>query len=284
MPYADAEDARQRWDAVAGAYAAKVGKLGDVSKEVLLTPTLLDLVGDVAGKHVLDAGCGDGFLSRLLAERGASVRSIDCSQNMVDIARKRTPAGMQVRYEHANMERLESVGTASCDLVVSCLAIQDVVDYESAVCEFRRVLIDNAYCVLALLHPCFSSDGGWVRDEAGEKLHWKVDNYFHEGPREQQLFPDSADLPAAFYFHRTLTSYFRAFKRAGFLVDEFVEAVPSAGFIAEHPNWANDLRMCHFLAMRLRAECQQTGRGDAEARAPHLRRWPGMEGGGQGHR
>lgn len=253
MAYADAEDVRSRWDAVADVFTAKVGKLGDVSKEVLLTPTLLELVGDVSGKRVLDAGCGDGFLSRLLAERGAIVHAIDYSENMLAIASERTPPELQVTYEHANMERLDTVPSASCDRTVSCLAIQDVVDYEAAVCGIRRVLTDDGYCVLAFLHPCFSSDGAWVRDEAGAKLHWKVDNYFHEGPREQdQLFPDCDGLPAPFYFHRTLTSYFRVFKRAGLVVDELVEAVPSSDFIAAHPGWANDLRMCHFLALGLR--------------------------------
>ena len=93
MPYADAEDARERWDAVAETYASKVGKLGDGGKEVLLTPTLLDLAGDVAGKRVLEAGCGEGFLSRLLAERGAAVHAIDYSQSMIEIARKKEDTG-----------------------------------------------------------------------------------------------------------------------------------------------------------------------------------------------
>ncbi len=38
---------------------------GDFHKEVFLNPTLFSLMGEVKNKKVLDAGCGEGYLSRL---------------------------------------------------------------------------------------------------------------------------------------------------------------------------------------------------------------------------
>ena len=36
-----------------------------------------------------------------------------------------------------------------------------------------RVLRPGGTCILAVTHPCFSSDGGWVKDADGKKLYWK---------------------------------------------------------------------------------------------------------------
>ena len=45
------------------------------------------------GWRVLDAGCGEGYLARVLAARGARVTGIDLSPRLVELARQRTPDG-----------------------------------------------------------------------------------------------------------------------------------------------------------------------------------------------
>ena len=53
----------------------------------------LQVVGDVCGLTVLDAGCGEGYLSRILASRGANVTGIDISPRLVEMARAKDPEG-----------------------------------------------------------------------------------------------------------------------------------------------------------------------------------------------
>ena len=56
--------------------------------------TILDwLPADLAGKRVLDAGCGTGALAAELARRGADVVAIDLSPTLVDLGRERVEAG-----------------------------------------------------------------------------------------------------------------------------------------------------------------------------------------------
>jgi len=47
------------------------------------------LLGDVRGKTVLDLGCGTGENTLILSLRGATVHSLDISQELVDLAKKR---------------------------------------------------------------------------------------------------------------------------------------------------------------------------------------------------
>jgi SAM-dependent methyltransferase len=52
--------------------------------------TLLDLLGDLSGREVLDLACGEGFLTRAVRQRGAArVVGVDVSEKMVDLARQR---------------------------------------------------------------------------------------------------------------------------------------------------------------------------------------------------
>ena len=52
-------------------------------------PAMLRLAGDVAGRRILDAGCGSGLLSAALRAEGAVVTGFDVSAAMVDLARRR---------------------------------------------------------------------------------------------------------------------------------------------------------------------------------------------------
>ena len=56
---------------------------------------VLDLIGDVRGKTVLDVGCGDGDLAIEPSKRGARVSGIDVSESMIEAARARA-AGEKV--------------------------------------------------------------------------------------------------------------------------------------------------------------------------------------------
>lgn len=245
----DAEEAITGWNENARRYANAAGKHGDYNKENVLNPALFELLGDVSGKRALDAGCGEGYLSRLLEERGAEVVAVDFSQAMVDIAKSRTPSDSTITFLHGNIESLRGMEDASFDLVVSSMVLQDVPDHGAALRELRRVLRNDGDLLLAISHPCFSSDGSWYRSESGERLFWRTDNYFYETARPQQPMPGVQGTVN--YFHRALTTYFRSFKDAGLVVDDLVEPRPSEDVIHRIPGFKNDLRMSHFIVFRL---------------------------------
>lgn len=245
-----AEEVIKRWDLSAEQYAALYSKYGDINREVLLTPAILKMLGRVVGKNILDAGCGEGFLSRLMAERGASVTAADYSGKMLEIARECTAADLRIDYLHANLEHLDMLNDDTFDIVVSCVVVQGIPDYQAAIKEMYRVLQPGGTCILAMTHPCFSSDGGWVKDAKGKKLYWKIDSYFYERGFETAWPPDSDNNPIN--FHRTLTSYFRTIIGTGFMVEDLMEPYPSQEAIGRHPHFIDDLRMSHFLVFKLR--------------------------------
>lgn len=238
------------WDDFAEAYAKNYSKYGDESKKALSTFTILRELGNISNKKILDAGCGEGFLSRLLFENGAIVNAIDASENMIKIAKEKTGCDHNILFEKMNLTDLSLFPNDNFDNVVSCMVIQDVVNYQKALSEIYRVLNCHGFFLMLILHPCFTSYGKWVRDENGKKLYWKIDNYFHEGAQDIQFMKET-NLKNPIYFHRTLTTYFRTFKEVGFTLEHFEELTPTAEAIQENSEWLNDLRMCHFLMFKL---------------------------------
>lgn len=81
--------------------------------------TLLNLVGDLRDKSVLDVACGEGFYTRLLKQQGAKeVTGVDLSHAMIELARQQEaqqPLGVQ--YLVGDGRNLEV--SAPCDLVVA---------------------------------------------------------------------------------------------------------------------------------------------------------------------
>ena len=59
----------------------------------------LQVVGNVSGLTVLDAGCGEGYLSRILAQGGAQVIGFDISPRLIEIARAKDPDGAIKQYD-----------------------------------------------------------------------------------------------------------------------------------------------------------------------------------------
>ena len=61
------------------------------------------LPADMTGLRLLDAGCGTGALAVEAAQRGADVVAIDVAGSLVEIARKRAPAGLKIDWRVSDM-------------------------------------------------------------------------------------------------------------------------------------------------------------------------------------
>ena len=247
------EEAIGRWDRFADVYSANHAEQGDLHKEVLLNPVLFSLIGDVEGRRVLDAGCGEGYLSRLLAKSGADITAVDYSPRMLEIAKERTPANLHIDFLQANCEEMDCLKDNTFEFIVSNMVIQDLENYEKVFEEVYRLLIDGGSFVFSILHPCFvTPKSGWEKTKDGEKLHWNVDNYFYEGVYEQPLGGEEKMI----LFHRTITSYINASLQAGFTLESLVEPKPSEEMLIKHPSFREDFRCADFLVFKLKKKTE----------------------------
>ncbi len=99
----------QYWDKVAKEYSADLQD-GKNDFTVIYQPAIHELLGNLFGKRILDAGCGDGYYSRKLASKQAVVTGIDGSKEFITIARSKSPE-MKVDYRVMDLsQKLELFG------------------------------------------------------------------------------------------------------------------------------------------------------------------------------
>ena len=86
---------------------------------------VLDMLGDISGKSVLDAGCGTGTLAAEAARRGASVLGVDADENMLKTARENYP---QLTFERCKLEEFKR--DCAFDCVYSNAVLHWIADQE----------------------------------------------------------------------------------------------------------------------------------------------------------
>ena len=105
--------------------------------------TLMGLLGDLSGKTVVDVACRDGYYTRLLRARGASlVRGVDLSERMVELARAEEaerPLGIAYDVGDARDLRL----TADHDFAVAAYLL----NYARDASELRAMCRSLARCL-----------------------------------------------------------------------------------------------------------------------------------------
>lgn len=148
------------WDAVAANELAELGDdlavlpddLHDRAKPWLpyldlpaITSRLLERLGDLNGRHILDLGTGNGFLAAALALRGARVTAIDVSLASIELARLRAErSGVldRITFRQASAEDT-GLADASCDAACGLFVLHHTRLDESAR-ELARVMRPGA--------------------------------------------------------------------------------------------------------------------------------------------
>ena len=101
-----------------------------------------------ANRRVLDAACGEGYGSALLADVAADVVGVDIDAHSISHARSRYAGKPRLRYERADATHLK-FPDCTFDLVVSFETLEHLAAQEQLIAGFSRVLADDGVLVLS---------------------------------------------------------------------------------------------------------------------------------------
>jgi 2-polyprenyl-3-methyl-5-hydroxy-6-metoxy-1,4-benzoquinol methylase len=120
----------------------------------------------LAGKKVLDYGCGPADFGLWMATEGAGVTLLDLSPAAIELGLKRARAsGVEVRGIAADASCLNMLADREFDLVFACAALHHTLKYPGAVEELARIMKPGARLVLC------ETWGGNPLLNAARKLH-----------------------------------------------------------------------------------------------------------------
>jgi ubiquinone/menaquinone biosynthesis C-methylase UbiE len=113
---------------------------------------VLEHLGSVEGKRILEVACGRGGFAHVLAARGALMFGADFSEQALEIAKSRQISGIRTHLEltQADAENLPNANQ-SFDVVVSCETIEHLPNPTKALREMARVCREDG--VLYLTTP-----------------------------------------------------------------------------------------------------------------------------------
>jgi SAM-dependent methyltransferase len=180
-------------------------------------PAMLALAGDVAGRRILDAGCGAGPIYAALRDRGAVMSGFDASSGMVEMARRRI--GDDADLQVADLGSPLPYPDDTFDDVIAALVLHYLEDWGPALSELRRVLKPGGRLIVSVDHP-FAIH--LMHREAGrekEYPYFDTTNWVEEWTMRGQ----SAVMSL---WHRPLHAMTEAFTAAGFRISVISEPEP----------------------------------------------------------
>jgi cytosine/adenosine deaminase-related metal-dependent hydrolase/ubiquinone/menaquinone biosynthesis C-methylase UbiE len=126
--------------------------------EERIAPSLLPAI---AGKYILDIGCGTGrWLQRLEALAPSSLTGTDCSPAMLDCAREKVAPSTRL---HLGDSSSVPGSDASHDLILASFVLSYIEDLPAFAKECARVLRPGGHILISDMHPVTAAERSWTR-------------------------------------------------------------------------------------------------------------------------
>jgi ubiquinone/menaquinone biosynthesis C-methylase UbiE len=215
----------------------------------LTDPALWQMIGDPTDLDILDAGSGEGYLTRELSARGARhVYAVDVCEPLTAAAQSHPDAAPDRQsYLTADVAALP-LADDSVDLIVANRIPHPLSDPARRFDEYARVLRPSGRLVLLSLHPCFYT----ARAERTAATPMSPGEYFGARTVVQHFNVAGITSPAPsvqrFY---SLSDYLTMLTAAGFVITAVQEPHPTAEQYAD-PWWQENFRRPLFLLIEAR--------------------------------
>lgn len=113
----------------------------------------IDERANLAGKKVVDIGCGGGILSEAMAQRGANVTGIDMGEAPLAVAKLHgLEVGIEIDYRRITVEELSSLEPESYDVVTCLEMLEHVPQPASVISACARLLKPGGQLFLSTIN------------------------------------------------------------------------------------------------------------------------------------
>ncbi len=198
-----------------------------VYTEVIL-PNLLELVGKFPGENICDLACGQGWVARELARRGAQVTGIDLAPQLLALAQRyEEQESLGILYLQGDAQHADPLSDSSFTGCVCVMALTNIPDLQAVFQTARRILKPGGWFVFAIPHPCFETPHAqWTPLPHPEQAIARIVTRYFDERHWFSSNPDGVRGRVGEH-HRMLSTYLNALSVAGFALERAIEPRPS---------------------------------------------------------
>ena len=121
-----------------------------------INPLRLDYIerlAPLAGRRVIDVGCGGGLLAEGMAQRGATVTGIDMGKTPLSVARlHRHESGLEIDYRQTTAEQVAHEEPGAYDMVTCLEMLEHVPDPAAVILACAQLIKDDGYIFLSTIN------------------------------------------------------------------------------------------------------------------------------------
>ncbi len=235
------------WGTVANWYDEYLGDV-DTYQAKVIWPNLKRILASVSeanakkntpGKiKLLDMACGQGYFSYLASTEGYEVVGADIAPELIAVAKSRQNQakgssasidnGMSVPEFHiAPADNMPMMKSATFDIVICILALQNIKELDQTIAECQRVLKPGGHFVFVLNHPSFRipQHSDWYFDEKKKIQSRLVSKYMQEDTIRIDMQPGNKKPHNNFTvsFHRPLQLFVKLLAKHDFVISRLEE-------------------------------------------------------------
>ncbi len=221
------------WDQVADDYDKFLADKKDVYQLKINWPQILNILGSVKDKLILDAGCANGYYCEEIKRLGAKVTGIDASEVLIQHAKDRYP---DIEFSQMDLTKSLNFRDNSFHIILCKMVLMDIENIEIALSEFYRILQTSGTCVISIIHPFYPLYYLFKRtwDGGDPNKYIDVDDYFEN--TFTWLLTRHSNIKSPIYV-RPLNFYINTITNNGFIIKGVSEPRLTEQFVSEHPEY-----------------------------------------------
>jgi len=216
--------------------------------ELTETPTTFKLIGNVKNKKILDLGCGPGFYLKHFRKRGAKVKGIDLSPELLKFAKLQNPSTEIIL---GDITKKLPYKNAEFDIVNSSLVLGHIKNWRNILKEVHRILKKNGIFVFSIGVPFYECV---ERIKVKGKKFKTPKDYFNERKIQTIWKGNSGKNGEAIHYHKTYGTIIKLLIKNKFEIIDYEDCKPIVSakklYKKEYKDELNFPRFCSWKVQK----------------------------------
>ena len=207
-------------------------------------PLFLEILDVEQGQIVLDLGCGDGRIQRIVADLGVEAVGVDLNLDLARVASRSNPVVLH------RLPELACFASRSVDGAYVVLALEHVHDSGRFFEEAARVVKPGGMLAIVINHPVYTApNSGPILDQTDGELFWRFGDYLSSGSSTEPAGEDEVE-----FVHRPVGVLLTQAAGAGWSLEMVLEQGVGANAATRDPLLAKHHEIPHLMALRWRRQ------------------------------